>query len=149
MSHLRFDRRDVLRRLRRDTRYTATAVLTLALTIGATTAMFSIINGVLLRPLKYRESHQLVTIREVEVELADRYPVLPVNGHHFEMWRSQSTDRRQRTRSVCHHHDHDSGGSRGRSHERGRRASGVEDQSGSGVERRVAQVVRLGVEPHG
>ena len=69
MNHLRFDLRDVLRGLRRDAAYTATAVLTLALTIGATTAVFSIVNGVLLRPLKYRESHQLVTIREVEVEL--------------------------------------------------------------------------------
>jgi putative ABC transport system permease protein len=90
MSHLRFDLRDVLRSLRRDAGYTLTAVLTLALTIGATTAMFSIVNGVLLRPLQYRESHQLVTIRELQIELADRFPVLPVNGHHFEMWRSQS-----------------------------------------------------------
>jgi putative ABC transport system permease protein len=83
-----FDLRDALRGLRRDLGYTATTVLTLALTIGATTATFSIVNGVLLRPLAYRESHQLVALREVFVEIADRYPVLPLNGRHFEEWRS-------------------------------------------------------------
>jgi predicted permease len=85
-----FDLRDALRGLRRDLGYTTTAVFTLALTIGATTAIFSIVNGVLLRPLAYRESHQLVALREVFVEIADRYPVLPLNGRHFEEWRSQS-----------------------------------------------------------
>ena len=85
-----FDLRDALRGLRRDRGYTATTILTLALAIGATTATFSIINGVLLRPLAYRESHQLVALREVFVEIADRYPVLPLNGRHFEEWRSQS-----------------------------------------------------------
>src|SRR6185436_19392010 len=85
-----FDLRDALRGLRRDLGYTATTVLTLALTIGATTATFSIINGVLLRPLAYRESHQLVALREVFVEIADRYPVLPLNGRHFEEWQGQA-----------------------------------------------------------
>jgi len=85
-----FDLRDALRGLRRDPGYTATTILTLALTIGATTAIFSIINGVLLRPLAYRESHQLVALREVFVEIADRYPVLPLNGRHFEEWQGQA-----------------------------------------------------------
>ncbi len=85
-----FDLRDALRGLRRDPGYTATTILTLALTIGATTAIFSIINGVLLRPLAYRESHQLVALREVFVEIADRYPVLPLNGRHFGEWQNQS-----------------------------------------------------------
>jgi len=84
------DLRDALRGLRRDPGYTATTILTLALTIGATTAIFSIINGVLLRPLAYRESHQLVALREVFVEIADRYPVLPLNGRHFGEWQNQS-----------------------------------------------------------
>ena len=85
-----FDLRDAWRGLRRDRGYTATAVLTLALTIGATTATFSIVNGVLLRPLAYREAHQLVALREVFVEVADRFPVLPLNGRHFEEWLRQS-----------------------------------------------------------
>ena len=64
--------------------------MTLALTIGATTATFSIVNGVLLKPLAYRESRQLAAIREVQLELVSPFPVLPVNGRHFEEWRSQA-----------------------------------------------------------
>src|SRR4030095_15084944 len=85
-----FDLRDALRGLRRDAGYTATTLLTLALTIGATTAVFSIVNGVLLRPLAYRESHQLGALREGLREIAARYPVLPLNGRHFEEWQSQA-----------------------------------------------------------
>ena len=90
MNHIALDLKDAFRALWRDLGYTATAVVTLALTIGATTATFSIVNGVLLKPLAYRESHQLVAIREVEVELMNRFPVLPVNGRHFEEWRRQA-----------------------------------------------------------
>ena len=60
MSHLLFDLRDVLRGLRRDRLYVATVIGTLALTLGASTAVFSIVNGVLLQPLAYRESQRLV-----------------------------------------------------------------------------------------
>ena len=45
-----FDLRDALRGLSRDRGYTAATILMLALTIGATTATLSIVNGVLLRP---------------------------------------------------------------------------------------------------
>ena len=83
-----FDLRDVLKSLRRDAGYSATVVLTLALTVGATTAVFSIVNGVLLKPLAYRESHQLVTVREVYAQIAQQYPTLPVNAHHFDLWRT-------------------------------------------------------------
>lgn len=90
MGHIGFDLRDAVKSLRRDPSYAATVILTLALTIGATTAVFSIVNGVLLRPLAYPESDRLVALREVMVELVSRYPVLPVNGRHFEEWRAQS-----------------------------------------------------------
>src|SRR6267142_2266065 len=90
MNHIALDLKDAFRALWRDLGYTATAVVTLALTIGATTATFSIVNGVLLKPLAYRESQQLVAIRDVAVELMNRFPVLPVNGRHFEEWRSQA-----------------------------------------------------------
>src|SRR5256885_13881676 len=90
MSSLLFDVRDVLRSLRRDRAYALTVIFTLALTIGATTAVFSIVNGVLLEPLAYRESHRLVSIREVWRQLADKIPVLEVNEQHFEYWRTHS-----------------------------------------------------------
>jgi len=87
---MRLDFRDALRGLFRDRIYSLVTVLTLALTIGATTGVFSIVNGVLLRPLAYRESHQLVSIREIHEQIARLYPTLPVNEQHFEYWREHS-----------------------------------------------------------
>jgi len=84
------DLRDAIRGLFRDRIYSFVTVLTLALTIGATTAVFSIVNGVLLRPLAYRESHQLVSIREIHEQFANVYPTLPVNEQHFEYWRQHA-----------------------------------------------------------
>ena len=91
MRTLAFDLRDVVRALRRDRAYAVTAVLTLALTIGATTAVFSIVNGVLLRPLEYRAPERLVAIREIWRELTSRVPTLEVNERHFEHWRLSAT----------------------------------------------------------
>src|SRR5580692_8562370 len=89
MNHLAFDVRDAFRALRRDGGYSITVVLTLALTIGATTAVFSIVNSVLLKPLAYRESHRLVELREVWRQLT-RLPSLEVNEQHFEYWRQHA-----------------------------------------------------------
>src|SRR5262247_2957573 len=90
MRFLAFDLSDVLRGFRHDRAHTLTVIVTLALTIGATTAVFSIVNGVLLRPLAYRESHQLVSIREIHEQFANAYPTLPVNEQHFEYWRQHA-----------------------------------------------------------
>src|SRR5215470_2070715 len=57
-----------VRRLLKDRGFTATAVLTLALATGATTAVFTLVNAVLLRPLAYRAPDELVRIYDVQQE---------------------------------------------------------------------------------
>src|SRR5438477_11263290 len=87
MTQLAFDLRDVFRGLLRDRAYVLTVVFTLALTIGATAAVFSIVDGVLLKPLAYKESHRLVAIKEIWNQLTGRISPLEVNEQHFEYWR--------------------------------------------------------------
>ena len=54
--------RQTARRLLRATGFSVTTVLTLAIAIGATTAIFSVVNGVLLKPLPFPESDRLVAL---------------------------------------------------------------------------------------
>jgi len=64
METLLRDVRYAIATMRRNKSFTAAGVLTLALGIGATTAVFSVVYGVLLRPLAYPESDRLVRLSE-------------------------------------------------------------------------------------
>lgn len=68
MHSLWSDLRYGVRNLMRARGFAAVAILTLALGIGATTAMFSVVNSVLLRPLPYFEPDRLVAINEFNTE---------------------------------------------------------------------------------
>ena len=78
--------RVALRSLLRTAGYTTAVICILVIAIGATTALFSIVHGVLLKPLPYRDPERLVLIDETSVAL-DR---VSVSYPDFLDWRDRS-----------------------------------------------------------
>ena len=80
------DLRHVARGLRRSPGFTAVVVAVLGLGIGASTAVFSLVHGVLLAPLPFRDPGQLVTVQIHVREMQDRFPAFPANLRALEAW---------------------------------------------------------------
>ena len=90
LDTLLHDVRYGLRSLRRTPGFTLIAIVTLALGIGANTAIFSVVNGILLRALPYAQPERLYIVHEATQESGIFYPAACVNGGNFLLWRERN-----------------------------------------------------------
>jgi len=86
MTGLWQDVRYAIRSLTKAPGFTAVTLFTLALGIGANSAIFSVVNGVLLRPFPYPQSDRLVLVREIY----GSGEVGTVSGPNFLDWKARS-----------------------------------------------------------
>lgn len=81
-----------LRNLRKSPGFAVTAIATLALGIGASTAVFTVVDSVILKPLAYRDSGQLVVLWErVKFLASESTPYTGANPRHEAFWKDHSS----------------------------------------------------------
>jgi putative ABC transport system permease protein len=86
LSELRDDTRFAFRHLFKHPGFTAVAVLTLALGVGATTAIFSAVRAVVLRPFAYAEPERVFLVGET----FGQFPMASVSAGNYVDWREQT-----------------------------------------------------------
>ena len=80
-----------LRMMRRQPGFSLLIVALVAVGVGANTAIFSLVNAILLRPLPYPAHERLVVVRSVIPAMARTYPTLPAASGEFLLWQSRVT----------------------------------------------------------
>jgi predicted permease len=83
MASLLLSLRFSIRQLRKSPGFALTAILTLALGIGAAASVFSVVNAVLLKPFAFRDADRLVVVRETVDELRAQEPDVPDSYRHY------------------------------------------------------------------
>jgi hypothetical protein len=81
------DLRYAFRMLAKSPAFTAVAVITLALGIGANTAIFSVVQGTLLRPLPFPDAERLVRLYEAQDDSGARGTTLNLSERTARQWR--------------------------------------------------------------
>src|SRR5947209_3478339 len=86
LEHMAQDIRYLLRSLRREPVFACIAIASMALGISAANTVFSLVDGILLKPLAYAQPGKLVYIQEFVPALSHVYPKVPCNLQHFHYW---------------------------------------------------------------
>jgi predicted permease len=87
MATLRIDLNYAFRLMRKSPGFSILAIFSLALGIAANVVIFSIVNGLLLKPLAFPSPENLYSLFEVEPRVANLYPELPLNPRHADHWK--------------------------------------------------------------
>src|SRR5262245_21650317 len=89
MDALRQDLRFALRSLRKSPSFSLIAILTITLAIGANTAVFSLLDHVVLRPVAFPDLERLIAVVQMQPNLADRR--LPIAPPDYLGWREHTS----------------------------------------------------------